>query len=118
MSNISIIFDGPDRASGITYLYAWHRYRDGSPDEKGTYEFQQNFVRYHLGFFATKPWLSGAVYFALREFECRPGWAGGNPLPQPPLHQKGLVAYNGTPKPAYADVQQIYRATQQVGLAR
>ena len=92
--------------------------RDGSPDEKGTYEFQQNFVRYHLGVFATKPWLSGAVYFALREFECRPGWAGGNPLPQPPLHQKGLVAYNGTPKPAYADVQQIYRATQQVGLAR
>jgi ketosteroid isomerase-like protein len=32
VSNISIIFDGPDRASGITYLYAWHRYRDGSPD--------------------------------------------------------------------------------------
>jgi ketosteroid isomerase-like protein len=32
VSNISIAFEGPDRATGITYLYAWHRYRDGSPD--------------------------------------------------------------------------------------
>lgn len=32
VSNISITFDGTDRATGITYLYAWHRYRDGSPD--------------------------------------------------------------------------------------
>jgi ketosteroid isomerase-like protein len=32
VSNISIVFDGPDRAAGVTYLYAWHRYRDGSPD--------------------------------------------------------------------------------------
>ena len=32
VSNISIAFDGPDRATGVTYLYAWHRYRDGSPD--------------------------------------------------------------------------------------
>jgi ketosteroid isomerase-like protein len=32
VSNIQITFDGPDAASGTTYLYAWHRYRDGSPD--------------------------------------------------------------------------------------
>jgi ketosteroid isomerase-like protein len=32
VSNISITFDGPDAATGVTYLYAWHRYRDGSPD--------------------------------------------------------------------------------------
>jgi ketosteroid isomerase-like protein len=32
VSNISIVFDGPDRATAVSYLYAWHRYRDGSPD--------------------------------------------------------------------------------------
>ena len=32
VSNIQITFDGPDSATGIAYLYAWHRYRDGSPD--------------------------------------------------------------------------------------
>jgi len=32
VSNIQLDFDGPDRATGVTYLYAWHRYRDGSPD--------------------------------------------------------------------------------------
>ena len=32
--------------------------RDGPAEEKGTYAFQQDFVNYHLGVFATKPWLA------------------------------------------------------------
>jgi ketosteroid isomerase-like protein len=32
VSNITIAFEEADRASAVTYLYAWHRYRDGSPD--------------------------------------------------------------------------------------
>jgi ketosteroid isomerase-like protein len=32
VSNIQITFDGDDRARAVTYLYAWHRYVDGSPD--------------------------------------------------------------------------------------
>ena len=32
ISNIRIALDGDDHASGEAYLYAWHRYRDGSPD--------------------------------------------------------------------------------------
>ena len=40
VSNIQLAFDGPDAATGHTYLYAWHRYRDGSPDGElwGRYE--------------------------------------------------------------------------------
>ena len=57
--------------------------RDGPVEEKGTYQFQQDFVNYHLGVFATKPWLSGAIYWALQEFRVRPGWDGGNPRPDP-----------------------------------
>jgi uncharacterized protein (TIGR02246 family) len=32
VSNIQIAFEGPDRARSVAYLYAWHRYVDGSPD--------------------------------------------------------------------------------------
>jgi beta-glucuronidase len=88
--------------------------RDGPVEEKGTYAFQQDFVNFHLGVYATKPWLSGAIYWALNEFWVRPGWEGGNPRPSPPLFQKGLLAY-GTwaRKPAWADVNRWFTQTQQ-----
>ena len=73
----------------------------GPVEEKGTYELQQDFVNYHLGVYATKPWLSGAFYWALKEFRVRPAWEGGNPRPQPPIHQKGLISFDGARKPAY-----------------
>jgi beta-glucuronidase len=85
--------------------------RDGPPEEKGSYAYQQDFVNYHLGVFATKPWLSGALYWALNEFWVRPGWDGGDPRPQPPVFQKGLISYDGVRKPAFADVQRWYRQT-------
>ena len=91
--------------------------RDGPPEEKGTYAFQQDWVNYQLGVFATKPWLSGALYWALNEFWVRPGWEGGDPRPQPPLFQKGLITYDGVRKPAWADVQRWYTQTQQFGPA-
>ena len=83
--------------------------RDGPVEEKGTWSFQQDFVNFHLGVFATKPWLSGALYWALNEFRVRPGWAGGNPRPSPPVHQKGLVTYDDhVRKPAWEDVHRWY----------
>jgi beta-glucuronidase len=88
--------------------------RAGPAEEKGTYAFQQDFVNYHLGVFASKPWLNGALYWTLNEFRVRPEWEGGNPRPTPPIHQKALVGYDGTPKPAFADVQRIYKGTAQL----
>ncbi|HJU47165.1 MAG TPA: nuclear transport factor 2 family protein [Gaiellaceae bacterium] len=32
VSNIQVTFGGPDTAQTVAYLYAWHRYADGSPD--------------------------------------------------------------------------------------
>ncbi len=88
--------------------------RDGPVEEKGTWAFQQDFVKYHLGVFASKPWLSGAVYWALNEFRVKPDWEGGNPRPQPPVHQKGLLTYDAMArKPAWADVQHSYSGTNQ-----
>ncbi|MGI8803055.1 MAG: glycoside hydrolase family 2 protein, partial [Solirubrobacteraceae bacterium] len=88
--------------------------RHGPVEERGTYEFQQAFVDYHLGVYATKSYLSGAIYWALEEFRVRPGWAGGNPHPDPPLHEKGLISFTGARKPAYNDVRAAYRATPQL----
>jgi beta-glucuronidase len=46
----------------------------------------------------------------------RPGWEGGNPRPNPPLHQKGLLRYGDfSRKPAWADLQRSYAATNQLG---
>jgi beta-glucuronidase len=89
--------------------------RQGPAAEPGTYAFQRDFVKFHLRVFAAKPWLSGAIYWALQEFRVRPGWNGGNPRPTPPIHAKGLISFSGALKPAYYDVQKIYRATTQLG---
>jgi beta-glucuronidase len=102
----------PTKALMITEFGA-EANRNGSPTEKGTFQFQQGFLRYHLDVFGTKPWLSGAVYWTLREFLVRPGWDGGNPVPQPPMHQKAVLSYDGTAKPAYYDLQAAFRATRQ-----
>ncbi len=50
---------------------------------------------------------------AINEFWVRPGWDGGNPRPISPIHQKGLITYDGVRKPAWADVQRAYTTTQQ-----
>jgi beta-glucuronidase len=94
--------------------------RDGPVEEKGTWAFQKDFVNYHLGVHASKPWLSGSIYWALNEFRVRPNWDGGNPRPISPIHQKGLLAYGDwARKPAWADVQRLFTSTPQyVPLAR
>ena len=103
----------PDKALMVTEFGA-EANRDGPSEEKGTWAFQQEWINYQLGVFATKPWLSGAMYWALNEFWVRPGWEGGNPRPSSPVHQKGLVTYDGVRKPAFADVQRSYTTTPQL----
>ena len=36
--------------------------------------------------------------------------AGGNPLPHPPVNEKGLIDDNGYRKPAFGVVRQIYHS--------
>ncbi len=102
-----------DKAVVITEFGA-EANREGPVEEKGTYLHQQDFVNFHLGVFATKPWLSGSVWWALQEFRVRPGWEGGNPRPAPPIHQKGVVTFDGQRKPAFFDLQRHFRAAPQV----
>ncbi len=87
--------------------------RNGPVEEKGTYAFQVDFVRFHLGVYNSKPWLAGAIYHTLTGFRVAPGWDGGNPLPDSPIYEKSLISFTGFKKPAYYVVRQIFRATAQ-----
>jgi beta-glucuronidase len=89
--------------------------RDGPVEEKGTFQYQQDFVNYHLAVHGSKPWLSGSIYWALQEFRVRPNWDGGNPRSNPPVHEKGLLRFDGSKKPAWFDVQRLFAATPQLG---
>jgi beta-glucuronidase len=89
--------------------------RAGPVEERGTYAFQSNAIAFHLGVFATKSWLAGAIYFPLQDFAARPGWGGGNPLPDPPFVEKGMFDVQGNPKPAYSVLSEIYHRTSQIG---
>ncbi|HWI23076.1 MAG TPA: glycoside hydrolase family 2 TIM barrel-domain containing protein [Baekduia sp.] len=104
----------PGKAMFVTEFGA-EANRNGPPEEKGSYQFQQDFISYHLNVFNSKPWLSGALYWALQEFRVRPNWEGGNPRPNPPLHEKGVIDFNGNPKPGYYTLSNLFKATKQVG---
>jgi beta-glucuronidase len=82
--------------------------RDGPPEEKGTYAFQDEFMRFHLATYAKRPFLSGAINWTLQDFAVRPQWTGGNPQPQPPWLRKGLVDEYGRRKPAWSMVSRSY----------
>ena len=49
VSNIQIAFDGADSAHSTTYLYAWHRYVDGSPDGELWGRYLHRFIRADAG---------------------------------------------------------------------
>jgi beta-glucuronidase len=85
---------------------------DGSPDVKGTYAFQSDYVAKTFGVLDKSSYMNGAIYWTLREFAVAPGWVGGAVLPPYALpdgiHHKGLIAYDGADKPAYAVAQQQF----------
>jgi beta-galactosidase/beta-glucuronidase len=105
--------DYPHQALMITEFGA-EANRHGPVTEKGTYEFQSDFLAYHLGVFASKPFISGAIVWALQDFRVKPGWAGGNPLPHPPVNEKGLIDDTGFRKPGFYVVRKVFRATSPV----
>jgi beta-galactosidase/beta-glucuronidase len=99
--------DYPKQALFVTEFGA-EANRSGPVGEKGTFEFQTDFLSYHLGVFAQKPYLNGELVWILRDFRVKPLYDGGNPLPNPPLNQKGLIDDSGKPKPAFEAVRRIW----------
>ena len=84
---------------------------NGPPNVKGTFEFQSDYVQKTLGVVDRLSFMNGAIYWTLREFAVSPGWTGGATLPAGTapdgLHHKGLIAYDGTEKPAFAVAKRL-----------
>jgi beta-glucuronidase len=98
----------PRQALFVTELGA-EANRSGPAQEQGTFEFQRDFLAYHLGVFARKPFVNGALVWILRDFRVKPGYDGGNPHPRPPGNHKGLVDDFGTKKPGFLTVQELLK---------
>jgi ketosteroid isomerase-like protein len=60
VSNIQIMFEGLDHARAVTYLYAWHRYVDGSPDSELWGRYRHRLVRTGAGWRFTELLLEAA----------------------------------------------------------
>jgi beta-glucuronidase len=88
---------------------------DGPAAIKGTYEFQSDYLRRTYAVLSRLPFMNGSIYWALRDFAVSPGWTGGAQLPlgypTDGLNHKGLIAYDGTEKPAFAVATQLFGAT-------
>jgi beta-glucuronidase len=102
--------DFPHQALMVTEFGA-EANRHGPVTERGTYEFQSDFLAYHLRVFARKPFINAAIVWVLHDFRVKPGWAGGNPLPHPPVNEKGLIDDTGFRKPAFDTVRKIFEPT-------
>jgi beta-glucuronidase len=107
----------PNKSLMITE-FGFEGNRSGPIEERGTYQYQTAAAAFHLGVFASKPFISAAMWFALQDFPARPGWGGGDPFPDPPFVQKGEIDLFGNPvQPLFSTIQSIYTSTVQIGAA-
>ena len=106
----------PQKALLITE-FGFEGSRPGPVEERGTYASQINAMQYHLGVFASKPYLSGAIWFAMQDFAARPGWSGGDPVAHAPFVEKGVVDLRGNLKQAFGAMAAIYHGVNQIGPA-
>jgi hypothetical protein len=121
-ANLGPFLDGlrrchPNEALMVTETGA-EANRSGDLQAHGTYEFQRAYAAYHFAVYRSRPWLSGAIWWGLREFRVRPNWAGGNWEPTPPWHGKGLLDRRGwTRKPAWQTLHDEFAGVDQLAPA-
>jgi beta-galactosidase/beta-glucuronidase len=87
---------------------------NGPASEKQTYQFQRNYLVNTLRVVDEEPWLAGAICWTAREFYVKPRWDGGAGIPsedRDALHNKGLLHYDGSPKPAFTEAQRLFART-------
>jgi beta-glucuronidase len=86
--------------------------RPGPEDEKGTLDFQKRWMRDHLAIHDSRRFVNGSIVWALKDFRVHPTCGGGNPAPNPPWNNKGLLDETGEPKPAFWEVRLLFGAPQ------
>jgi beta-glucuronidase len=84
----------------------------GPADVKQTYAFQARYLQRNLDIIGRLGFMGGAIYWTSREFAVKPHWDGGaQPLVRDSIHNKGLIAYDGKPKPALAVARAAFHGT-------
>ncbi len=88
--------------------------RHGPPAQKGSYQYQRRFAVDHLRVHASKPYVNGSIWWALRDFRVHPQWSGGAPegWTAPPWHNKSLIGEHDDRKPVYFDMKKRWRNTR------
>jgi len=84
----------------------------GPADVKQTFAFQAKYLERNLDIVDRLGFMGGAIYWTSREFAVKPNWDGGaQPLVRDAIHNKALIAYDGTPKPAFEVARAAFRGT-------
>jgi Glycosyl hydrolases family 2, TIM barrel domain len=103
------------RAAMVMTEYGAEATADGPVDQKGTYEFQSDYIRRVMDVVRRNTFMDGALYWTLREFAVKPDWLGGlDPARYPhpdSIHHKGLISYEGVEKPAFAVLRDLIAAS-------
>jgi len=88
--------------------------RPGPVDQRGTYEFQRQWVLDHLKIHSSKRFVNGSIHWALRDFRVHQTWQGGAPpeYATPPWHNKSLIEENNHRKPVFLALAKIFRRTK------
>jgi beta-glucuronidase len=86
----------------------------GAVEQKGTFEFQRKFAADHLRVHASKPYVNGSIWWALRDFRVHPQWSGGAPdgYTTAPWHNKSLIEETDARKGVYFDMKKRWRRTK------
>ena len=88
--------------------------RSGPVEQPGTLEFQRRFAREHLAVHASKRYVNGSIWWALRDFRVHPAWRGGAAAAwaTPPWNNKSLIDETDARKPVYFDMRERWRGTR------
>ena len=90
--------------------------RDGPVEEKGTFQFQQDFVNYHLGDLRDEAVAQRRDLLGDRGVPRAAGLGRRQPAARPADPREGPAALRRPPKkPAWFDVHRSYTQTQQIG---
>jgi hypothetical protein len=86
----------------------------GDPAARGSFQFQENYLRDHVAIHASKPYVNGSLIWILKDFRVAPNWTGGNDpkYSTPPWNNKGVIDQTGAAKPAFREMQRTFKRTR------